>query len=112
MKIIGRIKKTKNTVSVSFYPNFTNEETRAYYSDFHFVPNSYKRRCLSPWMVAYIFPDGSVRPCLSLNYITGNIKVDRFKDIWNNEMYCFFRKKVKLERGFPVCTRCTEYYRF
>jgi radical SAM protein with 4Fe4S-binding SPASM domain len=112
LKIIERIKNSSNKIPVSFYPNFTNDEIRAYYSDFHFVPQSYKRRCLSPWMVTYIFPDGSVRPCLSLNYITGSIKADRFKDIWNNEMYRSFRKTVKTERSFPVCTRCTEFYRF
>jgi MoaA/NifB/PqqE/SkfB family radical SAM enzyme len=112
LEIIRRIKNASNTVAVSFYPNFTNKEIKAYYSDFNFSSTSYKRRCLSPWMVAYIFPDGSVRPCLSLNYLTGNIRVDRFKDIWNNVMYRSFRKIVKKERSFPVCTRCTEYYRF
>ena len=99
-------------VKVTFYPNFTDEEVRRYYTSFDFLPDSYKRRCLSPWMVAYIFPDGSVRPCLSLNLSVGNIREGSFKEIWNGEEYRRFRRIVK-ERGFfPVCPKCTEFYRF
>jgi len=107
-----RIGLTDYGIPVSFYPNLTDQEIRDYYTNFEFVPTSYPNRCLSPWMVAYVFPDGSVRPCLSLNYAVGNIKQDSFRNIWNNERYMRFRNIVKRERAFPVCTRCTEYYRF
>lgn len=92
---IAEINKKKSRVKISFYPNFTNEEIRKYYTDFNFVPSSYKVRCISPWMVSYIFPDGSVRPCQSLNFSTGNIKKDTFKKIWNNEKYIRFRSITK-----------------
>jgi hypothetical protein len=36
---------------------------------------SYKRRCLSPWMVAYVPPDGRVKPGLSLGYATGTCMI-------------------------------------
>ena len=111
-KEIERISSGGYGVPVSFYPNLAEREIREYYSNFEFAPESYANRCLSPWMVAYIFPDGSVRPCLSLNYAVGNIKQDSFRKIWNNERYVRFRHIVKRERAFPVCTRCTEYYRF
>jgi radical SAM protein with 4Fe4S-binding SPASM domain len=109
---IERIESADYGIPISFYPNLTEQEIRNYYSSFEFVPTSYPNRCLSPWMVAYVFPDGSVRPCLSLNYAVGSIKQESFRNIWNNERYTRFRNIVKQKRAFPVCTRCTEYYRF
>jgi len=112
IKEIKRIKATKYDISISFYPNLTEQEVRHYYSGFSFSPLSYPNRCLSPWMVAYIFPDGSVRPCLSLGYSVGNIKENSFRTIWNNYNYKRFRKILKRRNSFPVCAKCTEYYRF
>jgi radical SAM protein with 4Fe4S-binding SPASM domain len=112
LKKIKEINAMKSEISISFYPNYTDEEVRRYYSNFNFMPLSYKNRCLSPWMVAYIFPDGSVRPCPSLNFSAGNIREASFKDIWNSERYRNFRRVVKERKAFPVCSRCTEYYRF
>lgn len=99
-------------VAVTFYPNFTEEEIRRYYTSFDFLPTTYKHRCLSPWMVAYLFPDGSVRPCLSMNLSVGNVKEASFKEIWNGEPYRRFRSEVKQRGFFPVCPRCTEFCRF
>jgi radical SAM protein with 4Fe4S-binding SPASM domain len=106
------IKKRDSRVKIAFYPNFTDEETRRYYTEFDFVSSNYGKRCLSPWMVSYIFPDGSVRPCQSLNFSAGNVKDNTFSRIWNNEKYMRFRKITKKEKKYPVCTRCTELYRF
>jgi radical SAM protein with 4Fe4S-binding SPASM domain len=106
------IKKRDSKVKIAFYPNFTDEEIRRYYTEFDFVSSSYGKRCLSPWMVSYIFPDGSVRPCQSLNFSAGNVRDSTFSRIWNNEKYMRFRKITKKERKYPVCTRCTELYRF
>jgi len=109
---INNLKKRVGRTLIHFYPNLTYEEIRQYYTDFHFKPSSYKHRCISPWMVAYIFPDGSVRPCQSLNYVAGNIKEDSFRNIWNNQKYLRFRRVTKENRLYPVCYRCTELYRF
>ncbi len=106
------IKKRDSKVKIAFYPNFTDEEIRRYYTEFDFVSSNYGKRCLSPWMVSYIFPDGSVRPCQSLNFSAGNVKDNTFSRIWNNEKYMRFRKITKKEKKYPVCTRCTELYRF
>jgi MoaA/NifB/PqqE/SkfB family radical SAM enzyme len=106
------IEKEKNSVPAFFYPNLTDDEIRAYYSSFEFLPSSYKRRCISPWMVAYVLPDGAVKPCLSLGYAMGNLQKATFKEIWNGERAMGFRRLLK-ERGyFPVCPRCTEFCRF
>ena len=106
------IEQGKNSVPAFFYPNLTDEEIRDYYTAFSFLPNSYKKRCLSPWMVAYVLPDGSVKPCLSLGYKMGNLQDAPFRELWNGERAVMFRRLLK-ERGyFPVCPRCTEFSRF
>lgn len=109
---IRRIKKRVSPTNIYFYPNLTDEEIRQYYTDFNFKPSSYKHRCISPWMVAYIFPDGTVRPCQSLNYVAGNVREDSFQHIWNNQNYLKFRRATKKNKLYPVCYRCTELYRF
>jgi MoaA/NifB/PqqE/SkfB family radical SAM enzyme len=106
------IKRGKNAVRAFFYPNLTDDEIRAYYSSFSFLPSSYKPRCLSPWMVAYVLPDGSVKPCLSLGYKMGDLHEASFKEIWNGERAIKFRRLLKQQRYFPVCPRCTEFSRF
>ncbi len=109
---VNSLKKRDSRTLIHFYPNLTDAEIRGYYTDFHFKPASYKHRCISPWMVAYIFPDGTVRPCQSLNYVAGNVKEDSFRNIWNNQQYLRFRRVTKENRLYPVCYRCTELYRF
>jgi MoaA/NifB/PqqE/SkfB family radical SAM enzyme len=106
------IEHRKNAIQAFFYPNFTDEEIRAYYNSFSFLPSSYKRRCLSPWMVAYVLPDGGVKPCLSLGYTMGDLHDATFKEIWNGERAIQFRRLLKDRRYFPVCSRCTEFSRF
>jgi MoaA/NifB/PqqE/SkfB family radical SAM enzyme len=112
IKEMGLIKDRQKDLNIFFYPNYTPDEIRRYYSDFDFSANSYPLRCLSPWMQAYIFPDGSVRSCEELNLACGNIKESSFIQIWNNRKYRNFRRIVKKQKFFPVCSRCTEFYRF
>ena len=109
---INEMKRKKYPLPVSFYPNYTDAEVRQYYTAFDFVPQSYRDRCLSPWMVSYIFPDGSVRPCQSTNFSAGNVNDAPFAQIWNGEQFRDYRRAVKACQRFPVCTRCTEFYRF
>jgi MoaA/NifB/PqqE/SkfB family radical SAM enzyme len=106
------IEGKKSAVSAFFYPNFTDHEIRAYYGSFSFLPSSYKHRCLSPWMVAYVLPDGAVKPCLSMGYKMGNLNEASFKEIWNGERAVQFRRLLKDRGYFPVCPRCTEFSRF
>ena len=98
--------------SVTIYPNFTEQEVRDYYTNFEFTPTSYKNRCMSPWMVAYVFPDGSVRPCQIMGFTAGNIREKAFTEIWNDEPLRRYRQQVKERGHFPVCTRCTEFCRY
>jgi len=109
---LEEVKAMETEVDMSVYPNLTDDEVREYYKSFDFMPTSYKHRCMSPWMVAYIFPDGTVRPCNSLCFVAGNIRENTFREIWNNPTYVDFRRTLKQERLFPACIRCTEFYRF
>lgn len=110
---IERLKKIKSNVAITFYPNFTHEEIRRYYSTETFTPTSYKGRCLSVWITAYVLPDGNVRAYHSMDYTLGNIREAKFTEIWNNERFLNYRRYVKEIKRYPVCSRgCTELYRY
>jgi len=106
---IRQIKNSSYPFSVDFYPNFTKGELEHYYLDTEFQP---KCRCQSPWVTAYVFPDGEVRPCLNFTYSFGNVKSEPFGRIWNSPKALQFRRRLKREGIFPVCCRCTELYRY
>ncbi len=112
LRVRAAMESAGSPVPVSFYPNLTDDEVRAWYGQFEFVPRSYSGRCKSPWMAAYVFPDGGVRPFHSMNFEAGNIRDDSFTDIWNNAAYRRFRRQVRACGRFPICARCTELYRF
>lgn len=97
---------------VDVYPNFSAAELIRYYSDRRYVPAEYPARCISPWLTAYVFPDGTVRPCLNSSYSFGNIKEGAFRDIWNSPQALRFRAALRGKGIFPACTRCTELYRY
>ncbi len=110
---MDKIRQRQSGVSVSFYPNFEEDEIRKYYTEWEFESKSYANRCLSPWMVAYIFPDGSVRPYHSMDYEPGNVLTESFTKIWNNQQYREYRRVVKEIGKFEVCSKgCTELYRY
>lgn len=111
MAILKKIKAASPDIDISVYPNLPDGEVKKYYTSFDFLPDSYSERCLSPWMTAYVFPDGSVRPCQSLDYPVGNILEGSFKEVWNSAEARRFRRVLKKEKHFPVCSRCTEFYR-
>ena len=77
-------RRGKHDFNIDFYPNFSEAALERYYKEPCFIPSEYPARCLSPWIAAYIFPDGEVRPCLNCTYSYGNIKSGHFSDIWNS----------------------------
>ncbi|HAH20733.1 MAG: hypothetical protein A2Y00_07410 [Omnitrophica WOR_2 bacterium GWF2_43_52] len=101
----------KHPFKVDYFPNFSKESLTAYYDD-AYMPENYGRRCVSPWMCAYIFPDGEVKPCLNSSYSFGNIKENDFSEIWNSKKAVEFRRLLKKNKIFPACVRCTELYRY
>ena len=101
-----------NPFGIDFYPNLSLQGLRQYYNNPSYLPSEYAKRCISPWVVAYIFPDGQVGPCLNFSYSYGNIKDTSFTSLWNNQKAVNFRMKLKEKNIFPVCVRCTELYRY
>ncbi|MDD5078729.1 MAG: radical SAM protein [Candidatus Omnitrophica bacterium] len=98
--------------SVDFYPNFSSAELSDYYNNTCYRPPASNCRCLSPWLSAYIFPDGELRPCLNLTYSFGNVKKESLIKLWNNSRAIHFRRILKTNKIFPACGRCTELYRY
>lgn len=109
---MSRILSVKRSFSVDFYPNFSRAELLRYYRDPCFSPGQSALRCLSPWLAAYIFPDGEVRPCLNSTYSYGSINDGGFNRLWNGEKAVAFRRELKKAGAFPLCRRCTELYRY
>jgi len=97
---------------IDFYPNFALDELMEYYRASGSIFRDKGLRCLSPWVVAYIFPDGQVKPCLNSSYSFGNVKESGFPGIWNSKEAMVFRKLLRQARMFPACQRCTELYRY
>lgn len=98
--------------NIDFFPNFSTKGLREYYSNPEYLPSEYPSRCLSPWVCAYIFPDGEVRPCLNCSFSFGNVLHERFLRIWNSQEALRYRRALKSEGIFPACRRCTELYRY
>ncbi|MCM8787044.1 MAG: radical SAM protein [Candidatus Omnitrophica bacterium] len=111
-KKIKKILSNKYSFDVDFYPNFSYKELKEYYLNPAYKPKQYSFCCLSPWTAAYVFPDGSIKPCLNFSYSFGNIKDKSFKQIWNSQNAKFFRKVLQQNKAFPICTRCTELFRY
>jgi radical SAM protein with 4Fe4S-binding SPASM domain len=107
---IGNIRETHGDLNLDFVPDLTDEEMRGYYEDPKFLPQRTSNRCLSPWTTTYIYPNGDVVPCLS--YVAGNVRKDRFLDIWNGESFREFRRALRGCGSFPVCSRCCMLYRY
>ncbi len=115
VKLFNKMKEIfrhKRDFNIDFYPNFSRRGIDDYYRAADYLPSEYAPRCLSPWVCAYIFPEGEVRPCLNCSYSLGNIIKTDFLKIWNSPQAILYRQTLKKEGIFPVCRRCTELYRY
>ncbi|MFH1073953.1 MAG: radical SAM protein [Candidatus Firestonebacteria bacterium] len=109
---LSDLKAGKYPFLLTVYPDFSKEESVEYYTSKDFISNEYPKRCLSPWVVAYVYPNGEVLPCHSLGFAAGNINDEPFLKIWNGEKMRSFRRELKAEKYFKVCPKCTEMYRY
>jgi MoaA/NifB/PqqE/SkfB family radical SAM enzyme len=104
------IQGQKYDFSVDFYPNFSLPELNRYYCEMSYQPKD--RSCKAPWVAAYIFPDGEMRPCLNSSYSFGNITKKPLPVLWNSKKAVTYRTALMDQGIFPVCVRCTELYRY
>ena len=110
---IKKILSSKQPFALDFYPNFPRRALIGYYGNSKSgLAGSSSKACFSPWIAAYIFPDGEVKPCLNFSYSFGNAIKERFTDLWNNDKAVKFRSFLKKRKAFPACCRCTELFRY
>lgn len=116
-KLASKVEKIKEKsgevpFDVNVYPNFNKNEINSYYKSRDYFPESYGGKCKSAWICAYVFPDGQLRPCLDFEYSFGNLKQKEFNEVWNGKKAVKFRKLLTENSRFPVCSRCTEIFRY
>ena len=81
-----------------------NEIEDFYYRPEKIVAKSY---CPIPWTVSQIIANGNVIPITRcFEVVLGNIYRQSFAEIWRGEKMQAFRRALKKQGLFPVCTRC------
>lgn len=104
---ICKIIENNFSVHIGFIPNlYSEKEVFNYYNNPEYNIN--KNQCYVPWISTSIQANGDViilaRCCIKLN--AGNIKEQKFHDIWRGEKLNEFRMQLKKDKVFPACTRC------
>ena len=108
-KTIDELRRKDEGVIVTVIPNLTDcEKIQRYYSFKGFVE---KRKAKCAWKHTNVYPNGDVEMCDGL-YPMGNLKDSDFLEIWNNENFREFRKKLKKMKRFPICSTCCRYYHY
>lgn len=104
---IQNIKRKKLPFKPSFSPEIEDLETLQTY--YHKPEQKLGKTCNDIFTNVMIKSDGSVIPAHGrcYNVSMGNIYENTLKEIWNNQPYVQFRKKLKEAGGlFPACNRC------
>ena len=88
---------------ITFYPRMKTQQVREYYLG---ASDELKGRCIFPWFVVRVSVGGDITPCRG--YVVGNVrtKAETFREIWNNERFLAFRRKLAKLGIFPDCGRC------
>ncbi len=104
-KLIQDIKRRKNKVKVKFLPDLSEKEMHEYYHEKKFLKGY--RKCFIPYTNCYVDYNGDVMVhtrCID-DQTVGNIKKQKFLDIWYGDKYKEFRKKLKTNQ-YKECMRC------
>jgi radical SAM protein with 4Fe4S-binding SPASM domain len=103
---VKRIHRKKFSFPIMWLPNLEEHEVERYYREPGQTFN-YKR-CLAPWTMTEIMPNGDVVPCRDYSdFVVGNIGEKSILDIFNDEGYRKFRGLLKKNGGLiPICARC------
>lgn len=103
---VKEVKKLFSKEVVSFTPDL-KDKTSLY--DYYFRPDVSlgKRRCLVPWTITSVQPNGdTILLTRCFNYVVGNVMKQHLLDIWEGTGYESFRKELWKNKYFPACTRC------
>ncbi|MBX3240005.1 MAG: SPASM domain-containing protein [Chitinophagaceae bacterium] len=78
----------------------------------HALKNRLDNHCWKLWHANVITWDGLVVPCCfdkDAMHRLGNLKMQRFKDIWHNDNYRQFRRELMSSRkNIDICANCSE----
>ncbi|ODS34407.1 MAG: moaA/nirJ/pqqE cofactor biosynthesis protein [Candidatus Scalindua rubra] len=115
-KSISQLLSKKYKFQLAFFPAIKVSDIPHYYSTsqdiFYNGSKSRKKikRCIAPWTHIMIYPNGDAVFCNdNPDYILGNIKSERFSEIWNSSKSRKFRKFIK-NNFLPICSRCCGLY--
>lgn len=93
---------------VSFVPDVAPGDVPAYFADFDRTFGH--ELCPVAWYFAQVEPDGEVCFCGDFpDYFIGNVRKERFAEIWRGEKARKFREKLARE-PLPICNRCCGSY--
>lgn len=114
-KYIEQIKKNLKKVSnvckkeTFVFPFLSDEEMVNYYQDKNLDKIRPYFTCTTPWLCAFISPDGYVSNCIQ-NTI-GNIKNEDFWTLWNNDKANKIRNSLCKNGSFDFCKKCCNFYK-
>ena len=106
---IEKLRRKDEGIVVTVIPNLDDtDKLQSYYSFKGFVE---KRNARCAWKHTNIYPSGDVEMCDGL-YPMGNLNDNDFLEIWNNDNFRKFRKRLKDRKRFPICSACCRYYHY
>jgi len=102
---IRRVRQNNIKIPYLLVPDLTENQIRKYFRE---PANTFGySRCVSPWYVVEIGPNGDVATCRDYpDYICGNIKEESLPKIFNGPRYKRFRQVLKEHKLLPICGRC------
>ena len=113
---ISHLLSEKFKFQLAFFPTLKVSDIPDYYSteqDIFLNGNKSSGkidRCIAPWTHLMVYPNGDAVFCNdNPDYVLGNIKNERFPEIWNNDKSREFRKFIKND-SLPICSRCCGLY--
>jgi len=105
-RVVKEISQQDQGTIVLSTPNLTTLAALKRYYEFSGFVIKKAPKCL--WESAYVASNGDLMMCDV--YRMGNLKDDKFLDVWNNESCRNLRKLLKKYGRFPICSTCCRYY--
>jgi radical SAM protein with 4Fe4S-binding SPASM domain len=105
-EILKKVHAIDNGYPIITVPVIDPDKIGEYYSDLDIIVRD---NCIVPWSQANIDYNGNVHFCADYpDYVMGNIKEEKFFDIYNNERAQKFRMALRNTPDglFPGCVRC------
>lgn len=102
----NEISELRCVKKITFFPNLQDKEIHEFYSESYRL----RKRCRAPFRAVLVKPNGDLKFCPDEwidDYVLGNIRDDRFENIWNNKKARHFRSVIFWKKSFPGCKRCS-----